>query len=319
LETLFRDVTIVARLTQQWQHGVGFRDSAAQRERIALFARKGALRAMVLYLEDQPISFWICTQYGRGLYLDFTGYAPAFRRYEPGTVALFRIIEQACREGVGFIDMGSGQYEYMRKYSNQQFLEGTVLVFSASARGILLNTLRLLTLGPIELVRSCARLCGVEARLKQLFSRGPGIAVRSDSGWRLAFFVLLSAVVYLSWKPSPGIAEVRWLPSVLGTWFDENDGWKNFIGFGLLAMALLMAWRRPKTSLRPDTFLARDPRERELKLFLGFCCFVELMELGQLALPMRTCDWKDVLAGWAGGLLAWASLYVPRGLRSLAT
>ena len=133
--------------------------------------------------------------------------------------------------------------------------------------------------------------------------------------WRLLFFALLLAVIYLSWKPSPAILRVQWIPRLLAAWFDENDAWKNVIGYGLLALTLLMAWRSPERAQHAQTPPAG--RHRELKLFLGFCCFVELMEIGQLALPLRTCDWKDVLAGWCGGLLAWASLYVRRGLRSL--
>src|SRR5262249_6990720 len=124
------------------------------------------------------------------------------------------------------------------------------------------------------------------------------------------FVALLAAVVYLSWKPSPSISQVGWIPPVLRAWFDGNDGWKNFIGFGLLALALLKGWR-----YRAGDSSKAWPRER--KLFLGFCCFVVIMEIGQLALPLRTCDWRDVLVGWASGVMAWALLYVHRGFRAL--
>ena len=133
--------------------------------------------------------------------------------------------------------------------------------------------------------------------------------------WRLTFFVLLVAVVYLSWKPSPSIMQVGWIPPVLRKWFDANDGWKNFIGFGLLALASLMAWRHPAGNLHETRRFVRG--HRELKVFLGFCCFVVVMEIGQLALPLRTCDLKDILAGWAGGLMAWALIYVYRGVQTL--
>ncbi len=133
--------------------------------------------------------------------------------------------------------------------------------------------------------------------------------------WRLAFFALLSATVYLSWKPAPGINEIPWMPSLLGRWFDHYDGWKNFIGFCWLAFVLLMAWREPSGKAGPTRAAGRGIRE--LRLFAGFCCLVALLEIGQLALPKRTCDWRDVLVGWLGGLIAWAILYVCRGVRAL--
>jgi hypothetical protein len=125
---------------------------------------------------------------------------------------------------------------------------------------------------------------------------------------------LLAAVVYLSWKPSPSIMQVGWIPRLLGEWFDGNDGWKNFGGFGLLALTLLLAWRQPSSDSSEEPS-ARPARE--LRLFLGFCIFVEVMELGQLGLPLRTCDWRDVLSGWAGGLIAWSLLYAGRGCRAI--
>jgi hypothetical protein len=342
LEKLFHDAALIARQTQQWQQRVGFCDTNEQRDRLTLWAQKGALRALILYVEQRPISFWICTQYDGGLYLDFTGFAPSFRRYEPGTLALFRIIDQACKDGLTFIDMGTGEYEYMRKYANVKFQQCNLLVFTASFRGVFLNALRLLTLGPIELIRHMAQSCGVEGRIKQLWSRAPrsahqprtladtlkpgsppvskGPAPVPGAGrvrmlWRLAFFTLLATVVYLSWKPSPSITHVGWIPRPVGVWFDDNDAWKNIIGFGLLGLTMLLGWRH--TAQTPPGSRYSPNRTVELKLLLGFCCFVVLLELGQLVLPLRVCDWRDVLAGWSGGFLAWASLYVPRGLRAL--
>jgi Acetyltransferase (GNAT) domain/VanZ like family len=335
LTALFRDATIIARQTEQWKNGVGYRDWVEQRQRIALFANKGALRAIILYVDNQPASYWICTEYGRGLYLDYTGYAPAFRRYEPGTIALLRVLDCACREGLEFVDMGAGEYEYMRKYSNDQYLECSLMVFAASPRGVLLNGLRFLTLGPIELLRRVAEFCGMEAPLKKIWRRRRDLRAQTESArpaknandqppaivqaklslvrrartlWRCAFFVVLAAAVYLSWKPSPGIREVIWIPPRLGTWFDENDGWKNVIGFGLVAVFLLAGWG-DEPRLRGST----QSRSNQLTLLLSFFCLVVFLELGQVILPMRTCDWKDVLAGWFGGAIAWALVTVCRG------
>src|SRR5262245_26137008 len=142
------------------------------------------------------------------------------------------------------------------------------------------------------------------------------VAPRSSGLWRLAFFALFAAMIYLSWKPNPGIKQVKLMPTLLANWFDEHDGWKNFIGFGLLALALLMGWREPGEKRSPNPIFAS--LTRELKLFAAFCCLVVLLEIGQLALPRRVCDWRDVLVGWLGGLIVWMALNVPRWIRGLA-
>jgi len=168
---------------------------------------------------------------------------------------------------------------------------------------------------PIE--TSTVAPCGKSERWRFIRQHGcesprPG---RKQRVWRLAFFALLAAAVYLSWKPVPGIEQVAWMPSSLGRLFDRNDGWKNFIGFGLVALTLLKAWHEPTGKASARRASARASRAPIL--FAGFCCFVALLEIGQLTLPKRTCDWRDVLAGWFGGLVAWALLYLPRGVRAL--
>lgn len=120
---------------------------------------------------------------------------------------------------------------------------------------------------------------------------------------RAGFVALLFAVVYLSWKPYPSIVEVRLMPTAIGVWFDQHDFSKNLIGYGIFGLTGFIAWSKP-TSVQgaPQSSVAM----RSLKLFACFWALVLVLELGQLALPHRTCDWDDMLAGWMGLTLAWA-------------
>jgi hypothetical protein len=331
---LLSEAATIARQGYQWRIGVGFLDSAQQRESIALLASKGMLRAVILYVQGRPVSYWICKQYGRGLHLDYTGYDPSFGRYEPGTLALFWIMDQACQEGLDFIDMGGGQYEYMRKFSNSQFVDCTHLVFAASRRGILLNALRIVTLGPIELIRHMTEVFGMESQVREMWRKYPSqggqkrklreipkpnhqrivsnLPGQTRRGipqklWRWTFLVLLVSVTYLSWKPSPSIAQVSWIPAALGRWFDQHDFSKNVIGYGVFALTGFAAWSRPMhlPADQPSNYLIHS-----LVLLACFCATVAVLELGQLALSHRTCDWADILAGWTGIVLVWAIFQV---------
>jgi VanZ family protein len=119
--------------------------------------------------------------------------------------------------------------------------------------------------------------------------------------WRCLFAILFLAVVYFSWKPSPAIAQVPWFPQLLAAWLDQHDFSKNVLGYGVFAMSGFMAWSTPASAV-----------VNHLMLLLSFCLLIAILEVGQLALPHRVCDWADVLAGWLGVLLAWSIFQLVR-------
>ena len=106
--------------------------------------------------------------------------------------------------------------------------------------------------------------------------------------WTAVFGLLLLFVCYLSLEPSPAAVGVPWFPGPLACWFDRHDHWRNFVGFGALAFAGFQA------IARWDTVVA-----------ITCCLLVVLLELGQLWLPRRTCDWADIACGAAGIAFAW--------------
>jgi CelD/BcsL family acetyltransferase involved in cellulose biosynthesis len=171
LADLLRDISTIARQSHLWGKRVGYQELPEQKNQIELFARKGLLRAVVLYIEEQPISYWVGFRYAQGLYLYYTGFVPKFRRDEPGTLALYQMIARACEEGVEYMYLRSGQYEYKQRLSTEHFEECNLLVFSGSLRGKLLNCVRTLLLGPLELVRCTIEALGMGPAARRLLCR----------------------------------------------------------------------------------------------------------------------------------------------------
>lgn len=119
--------------------------------------------------------------------------------------------------------------------------------------------------------------------------------------------VLVGAVVYFSWIPDPSFRHLSWMPRWLRRWADRNVNGRTAVPMLLLGMTL--GW------------LLHGARVAGGRMwggcFGGLCGLVVLVELGQLFLPQRTCDWRDVAwgaAGSAAGLGPWwmARLKIPQ-------
>ncbi len=167
----FEEVLQVARKTYQWGLGVGFRDNQEQRERLLLEAARGWHRGYILRIQGRPVAFWICALYQSTAYSAYTGYDPAYRQHEVGTVLFLRMIGELCREGVKQFDFGLGTALYKERFGDSSFEESTVCVFAASPRGVFLNGLRTVTEGPMNWVRGVLHSLGLEQKLKTMWRR----------------------------------------------------------------------------------------------------------------------------------------------------
>ena len=121
--------------------GVGFRRDVETFRRVVMEARRGQLQGYVLLIDDQPKAFWHCFDYERILYLVATGYDPAFRKYELGTVLLMRIFQEHCGRQIDMVDFGLGDAGYKERFGSEYFEETSLYLFPQTARGILLNVL----------------------------------------------------------------------------------------------------------------------------------------------------------------------------------
>lgn len=116
----------------------------------------------------------------------------------------------------------------------------------------------------------------------------PRLSARGWQGLRVVPLVVCSMLVaYLQFRPDPSLPPV---PKPLGgvrDYFDIHDFSKNMFGFAVLALTMHLAF---------DGGGVDRPGRRTVVL----AAVIVLLELAQLALPTRTCDWRDVAAGWLG-------------------
>jgi hypothetical protein len=145
-DVLFRDAEEIAKKTYQRGLGAGFATTPEVRERLGLAARKGWLRAYLLYVDDCPVAFWIGTIYNKSFASEYLGYDPKFRQFSPGMFLIMRVIEGFCTgtgdDVVKELDFGLGDAEYKAALCSRGWLEASVYIFAPTLKGIGLKGMR---------------------------------------------------------------------------------------------------------------------------------------------------------------------------------
>ncbi len=103
--------------------------------------------------------------------------------------------------------------------------------------------------------------------------------------------LLVGSIVALSWKPSPKLVKIPFLPRHLLRWADKSENGNirtavPFIGLGICAGALLVAYK------------AR--RGQYIRVCVYCLAFLFLVEGVQYFLPYRHADMGDIGWGFAG-------------------
>jgi hypothetical protein len=142
LDNICEELELIASKTYQRVLGEGFVNNNEYRSRLKLSAEKGWLRIYILYVEKKPWAFWIGTKYGNIFYLDFTGYDHRYKKYMPGTVLFYKMIEDLIKIEVGEIDFGLGDSEYKHAFGNSYWDECSIFIFAPKGKTILINLLR---------------------------------------------------------------------------------------------------------------------------------------------------------------------------------
>ncbi|MFX0196545.1 MAG: GNAT family N-acetyltransferase [Candidatus Hodarchaeota archaeon] len=167
---LCNDAEQIAKKTYQRGLSVGFIDNIENRRRMILSAERGWLRAYILYVDDQPCAFWIGTLYGKTFYLDFTGYDPNYRKYEPGTILFVKMVQDLSENSVAEeIDFGAGDAFYKRRFGEFSQKHSDVILFSPTWFGIGMNLMRTLTILSSRLAEQTLTRLNLRDKFKKLW------------------------------------------------------------------------------------------------------------------------------------------------------
>lgn len=171
LDTLFSEVESIAKSTYQRGLGVGFADTPEMRNRLALAAGQGWLRAYVLYLNESPAAFWIGTLYQGTFFSDFMGYDSTHARHSPGMYLVWTVIARFFHENVTAVDFGLGDAQYKEVLGNRMFSTESAYFYAPTLKGMALKRLRLAAHFVDKSARETLSLFRLQNRAKKLWRK----------------------------------------------------------------------------------------------------------------------------------------------------
>ncbi len=143
LDELTSELESIAARTYQRGLGVGYTGDESQRALIDLAARRGWLRARVLYIAETPAAFAYGYCYRGTFYSVANSFDPAFASYDVGLYTLMQLVDGLCRErDVRVWDFGTGDAEYKERLGDLRLNEAEVLMFAPSIRAVRHNAAR---------------------------------------------------------------------------------------------------------------------------------------------------------------------------------
>jgi CelD/BcsL family acetyltransferase involved in cellulose biosynthesis len=129
--------------TYQRALGCGFFDDDITKNLLKVEAKRGKLRADVLFIDEEPAAFDLKIIYGRTLFGETKGYDPKWAKYCVGTVLFLKFIEETCQNpAVDSLDFGFGYAEYKQHFANQKWDEASLEIFAPRVFLIVINILQ---------------------------------------------------------------------------------------------------------------------------------------------------------------------------------
>ena len=169
LEACFQALETVAAKSYQRGLGAGFMNSALDRQIVQLAAARGWLMVCVVAIDEVPLGFWAGRLYKGTMFADWTGYDPAYQKFEAGTVAFCKMVEGLCQAKATGFDFGCGTSLYKQRLGDRNDAELWVGVYAPTLRAVWANLLTRTLYGFAKLAKLVVQKLGIFDRLKRFW------------------------------------------------------------------------------------------------------------------------------------------------------
>jgi hypothetical protein len=164
------DAEVVAAKSYQRKLGVGFFNTDETRARLQLWAEKEMLFGYILYIEGQPIAFWIGTAYMDIFVSDYIAFDPNFSNLSPGIVCIVNLMRNliSSNKNIKKIDFNFGEAPYKKEFGTQCIVETSALIYAPQIRFLMIRLIRLVIGSFNVFILTIIRKSNLELKIKKL-------------------------------------------------------------------------------------------------------------------------------------------------------
>ena len=145
VDKLCRDADRISRRSYRHASGGGFVDNLGNRRCLTELAKKGALLAYILYLNDKASAFEGGVFFDNTYFADYCGYDMEYKKYEIGTYLEIKVIESLCVDPeFEYYDFGWMDTYHKNRYCDIMLEEANFKLYQPSLKGFYLNGKRMI-------------------------------------------------------------------------------------------------------------------------------------------------------------------------------
>ena len=173
LPQIMNDAEYVASRSYQRGLGVGFAANETIRRRLDLYARRGWLRAWILYLGNAPGALWIGALREGTFFSDYLAYDARISHLAPGTYLTMKVLEEMHDKPSGIlrVDFGPGDAAYKARFGTETTMVATLDVFARTWRGACADALQTVSGLVASLAKATLGRLGALDRVKRQLRR----------------------------------------------------------------------------------------------------------------------------------------------------
>jgi hypothetical protein len=135
------DAQKISQTTYQWRLlGLGLRDVAELRDRLAFAARLSWLRSYILYCGDEPVAFMLGYLYRQSYHYMDVGYNPAWAKWGVGSILQMEVMKDLIEdpERPKIFDFSTGYGDHKGRFGNSSRSEVNLLILRKCPRNTIL-------------------------------------------------------------------------------------------------------------------------------------------------------------------------------------
>ncbi len=140
--------------------------------KMSLISELGNLRSYVLFKDKTPVAFVIGYQFKNNYIYQDIGYDPAYKKWSPGSVLLFLLIEELFSiDKPELLDFGFGENDYKKIYGNTEKISSNIYIYKKYTKGHAVISAQKFLMNIYRLIHKLLTWLKIDSFIRKLIKR----------------------------------------------------------------------------------------------------------------------------------------------------